>query len=85
MLRLHYNPSVAAYAVPPPFTQGRLWFGVSPHIKHYTEWFIEVRPSINWCYLTIKRFVARVYCTHLLLTANDIAISPYAAEGLLPS
>ena len=24
-----YNPSVTAYAVPPPFTQGRLWCGAN--------------------------------------------------------
>ena len=28
------NPSATAYAVPPPFTQGRLWCGAKSHIMH---------------------------------------------------
>ena len=43
MLWLHDNPSVTAYAVPPPFTQGRLWCGAKSQLAQYTERCINVR------------------------------------------
>lgn len=36
VLRLHDNPSVTASAVPPPFTQGRLWYRAKTQIAQYT-------------------------------------------------
>ena len=43
MLWLHDNPSATAYAVPPPFTQGRLWCGAKSQLAQYTERCINVR------------------------------------------
>ena len=43
VLWLHDNPSVTAYAVPPPFTQGRLWCCAKLQTVQYTERCIEVR------------------------------------------
>ena len=43
MSKLPYNPSVTAYAVPPPFTQGRLWCCTKSQIAQDTERCIEVR------------------------------------------
>ena len=43
VLWLHDNPDLTAYAVPPPFTQGRLWCCAKLQTVQYTERCIEVR------------------------------------------
>ena len=43
MLWLHDSPSATAYAVPPLFTQGRLWCGAKSQLAQYTERCINVR------------------------------------------